>query len=93
MLLRDPSAIPGLEEFLHRGQEIKTGCQGRSKTRPAGRSKIRPLLSGGIGFGLLELQGWLERRPVPPLGGAFRPERKAPLQIAVSCGVGLMADL
>ena len=24
-LLRDPSAIQGLEEFLHRGQEIKTG--------------------------------------------------------------------
>jgi len=40
------------------------------------------------GFGLLDLQGGLERRPAPPLGGAFRPERKAPLQIAASCGVG-----
>ena len=25
--------------------------------------------------------GGLERRPAPPLSGAFRPERKAPLQI------------
>jgi len=31
------------------------------------------------GVDLCDLQGWLERRPAPPLGGAFRPERKAPL--------------
>jgi hypothetical protein len=33
-------------------------------------------------------QGWLERRPAPPLGVAFRPERKAPLPIAATCGAG-----
>ena len=40
------------------------------------------------GFVLLDLQGWLERRSAPPLGGAFRPERKAPLQIVAACRPG-----
>src|SRR3990170_5410891 len=33
-------------------------------------------------------QGWLERRSAPPLGGAFRPERKALLPIAAAWGGG-----
>jgi len=42
----------------------------------------------------LDRQGWLERRPAPPfLGGAFRPERKAPLPIAATCGVESTPDL
>ena len=41
---------------------------------------------------MLDLQGGLERRPALPLGGAFRPERKAPLQIAATCGAGLLVD-
>ena len=32
--------------------------------------------------------GGLERRPAPPLGGAFRPEWKAPLQIVATCRQG-----
>ena len=42
----------------------------------------------GEGFVLLDLRGWLERRPAPPLGGAFRPEWKAPLQIVATCRQG-----
>ena len=42
----------------------------------------------------LDRQGCLERRPAAPfLGGAFRPERKAPLPIAATCGVELILDL
>jgi len=68
------------------------GCQGRSKTRPAGRSKNRPLLTVGR-VDLSGSAGGLERRPALPLGGAFRPERKAPLPIAASCGAGVKAEL
>ena len=42
----------------------------------------------GEGFVLLDLRGWLEWRPAPPLGGAFRPEWKAPLQIVATCRQG-----
>jgi hypothetical protein len=62
-------------------------CQGRSKTRPAGRSKNRPL-RWWEGLICQDRQGGLERRPALPLGGAFRPERKVPLPIAASCRVG-----
>jgi hypothetical protein len=62
----------------HRRRVVHFNCQGRIKTRPVGRSKSRPLLDALRGwFG--DLQEWLERRPVPPAGGTFRPKWKAPL--------------
>jgi hypothetical protein len=67
--------------------ELLKECQGRSKTRPAGRSKNRPL-RWWEGLICQDRQGGLERRPALPLGGAFRPERKVPLPIAASCRVG-----
>jgi hypothetical protein len=35
-----------------------------------------------------DLRGCLERRPAAPLGGAFRPERKAPPQISAIARAG-----
>src|ERR1039458_1879639 len=77
MLLTRPGQLVTREEL----------CQGRSKTRPAGRSKNRPL-RWWEGLICQDRQGGLERRPALPLGGAFRPERKVPLPIAASCRVG-----
>jgi len=79
------------------------GRSARHKRTRLRRERLLPVKGGGKvdhqggakpdhfgmvqGVDLCDLQGWLERRPAPPLGGAFRPERKAPLPIAASCGV------
>ncbi len=61
-----------LNKTLSRGMDIARcmksrdyECQGRSKTRPAGRSKNRPLLMVGSLI-CVDHQGGLERRPAPP---------------------------
>src|ERR1035437_9213992 len=54
---------------------IAEACQGRSKTRPAGRSKNGPL-RWWEGLICQDRQGGLERRPALPVGGGVRPGRK-----------------
>ena len=54
---------------------------------------VKPDQRGGVGVDqdlMVKEFDWigrgLERRPASPLGGAFRPEQKAPLPIAATCG-------
>ena len=65
----------------------KSGVKGGVKLDHQGGAKPDHY-GNGEGFVLLDLRGWLERRPAPPLGGAFRPEWKAPLQIVATCRQG-----
>src|SRR6266853_4794756 len=80
------------ECFLHTGVRLAL-CDERGNLSQSVRVKggEKPDRRGGAkidhfwrreGLICLDRQGWLERRPAPPfLGGAFRPERKAPLPI------------
>jgi len=57
------NAIAGAESTIIKSRPRM--CQGRSKTRPAGRSKNRPLL-GCEDWICVDRQGWLKRRPATP---------------------------